>query len=482
MKIFKGICFVSILSISLVAAQGPDTLWTKVYGGIYDDISYRMDATSDGGYIIAGETKSFGTNGDAWLVKIDSRGDTLWTRTFGDFYWDRFTDVQETNDGGYIATGVITTHAPDYDVLLVKVKANGDTGWIRTYGDSLLYDGGVAVRQTVDGGYIIAGGMYLATGDKQYLLVRTDSLGDTLWTKIFGGPGYDFFNSVEQTSEGGYIATGKIDGGNVSSPNIYLAKFNSDGDTLWTKSYGGIAEENSFVVQQTSDKGYIICGYTRSYGAGGADVYLIRTDSLGDTLWTKTYGGADDDYGGYTLHQATSGFVLTGWTRSFGSGGFDIWLLKTNSNGDTLWTKTYGGLSDDYGRSVQPTPDGGYIIAGETNSFGAGRYDLYLVRTKPDTLGIDESQHSRPRCLSFEVFPNPIKEECHVRYTLLQKSRINLSLYDVTGRLVKEIINENQDRGSYYKTVNMTALPQGVYFFRLNTQKYSDIKKIIHIK
>jgi hypothetical protein len=139
------------------------------------------------------------------------------------------------------------------------------------------------------------------------------------------------------------------------------------GDTLWTKCYGGLGSDKGAEVQLTSDGGYIITGRTGSFGAGARDAYLIKTDANGDTLWTKTYGGLDWDYA-YSVKQTTDGgFIVVGGSKSFSSGGdYDVYLIKTDANGDTLWTRTYGGTDIEYGSSVQLTSDGGYVIIGHS--------------------------------------------------------------------------------------------------------------------
>ena len=305
-------------------------------------------------------------------------GDTLWTRTYGGSDWDEAYSVQQTSDGGYIIAGSTSSFgAGGSDVYLVKTGSSGDALWTRSYGGS-GDDYGFSVQQTSDGGYIIAGvtGSFGAGGYDVYLL-KTDSSGDTLWTGTYGGNCYDYGRSVEQTSEGGYVIAGYT---YLYGPaDVYLLKTNSSGETLWIRSYGGSRDDYGFSVQQTSDGGYIVTGATLSFGAGGADVYLLKTDSSGGSLWTRTYGGSDYD-DGYSVRQTSDGgYIIAGYTWSFGAGLSDVYLLKTDSSGGTLWTRTYGGSSEDVGYSLQQTSDGGYVIAGVTYSFGAGSSDVYLI-------------------------------------------------------------------------------------------------------
>ena len=381
----KKIMLMTILLIlfgaSGVLAQAPgDTLWTKTYGGLSTETGYSVQQTQDGGYIIAGSTSSFGAGGkDIYLVKTDANGDTLWTKTYGGTSDDFGYSVQQTTDGGYIVSGKYKHSFTDTDVYLIKTDPLGNTLWTKTYGGTVgfSYDEGWSVEQTTDGGYIVAGFTFsFGASLYDFYLIKTDASGDTLWTKTYGGISNDLGYSVEQTTDGGYIFSGYTESfGVAGSRDVYLVKTDANGDTLWTKTYGGSSVENGWSVEQTTDGGYIVAGYSGT----PYDYYLVKTDANGDTLWTKTYGGiwtsecrARQTFDG--------GYILAGYTASYGAGNWDFYLIKTNSIGDTLWTRTYGGTGADYAFSVQQTTDGGYIVTGYTYSYGAGDYDVWLLK------------------------------------------------------------------------------------------------------
>ena len=374
--------------VSAAIADPGDTLWTRTYGGSADDQGYFVQQTSDGGYVITGETSSFGAGTwDVWLLKTDANGDTLWTRTYGGSSFDLARSVDQTSDGGYIIAGqTMSFGAGAFDFYLVKTDPNGDTLWTRTYGGpSSEY--GRSVQQTSDGGYILAG--ICLPGGSRYgdaYLLKTDANGDTLWTRAYGGSGDDKATSIQQTTDGGYIVAGETKSFGAGNYDAWLLKTDANGDTVWTRTYGGSAEDYGWSVQQTTDSGYVMAGYSASFGAGSLDFYLVKTDANGDSLWTRTYGGSGVDMGFSVQQTSDGGYVFAGSTTSFGAGSFDFYLVKTDGNGDTLWTGVYGGSGTDYGWSVQQTTDGGYIIAGETTSFGAGNYDVYLVKVAGESL------------------------------------------------------------------------------------------------
>jgi hypothetical protein len=366
--------------------------WQQTYGGASSDEAQDVRQTSDGGFVIVGSTESFGANnGDVYLVKTDSLGDTLWTRRYGGDSTDYGECVQQTPDGGYIVTGVTCSYGAGWgDVYLIRTDSSGDTLWTRTYGGS-YWDEGHFVQNTFDGGYIIAGRTYSTypTGACDAYFIKTNSTGNTLWTRTYGDTdGFDGAYCVQQTSDSGYIATGFTDPGirgqRYHRYYVYLIRLESTGDTLWTRTYGGAAYDDwAEWVEETEDLGFIVIGQNASFDPGNFDVWLIRTDEDGDSLWTKTFGGSNDDFG-YSGQQTTDGsYIVVGNTASFGVGGTDVYLIKTDSSGAKSWTCTYGGGANDAGLSVRQTQDEGYIVAGATGSFGAGAGDFYLLKMAP---------------------------------------------------------------------------------------------------
>ncbi len=373
--------------------------WWKTYGGTNEDVGNSVRQITDGGYIIAGSTRSFGAgHGDVYLIKADAQGDTLWTRTYGGTQLDWGSSVQHTSDGGYIIAGYTqSSGAGNTDVYLIKTDAQGDTLWTRTYG-GIGDDYGYSVQQTTDGGYAVVGHAFsFGAGNGDVYLIKTNALGDTLWTRTYGGTSADYAFSAQQTADSGYIIAGYTSSFGAGYGDIYLVKTDASGDTLWTRAYGGTEDDWGYSVQQTTDGSYIVAGYTASSPGMDFDVYLVKTNASGDTLWTSYCGGPVYDEA-YSVQQTTDGgYIVAGCTNSFGTQGYEVYLINTNAQGDTLWTRTYGGINYDYGNSVQQTTDGGYIIAGHSPSFGNSE-QVYLIKTDANGyMGlVDESSSSPP--------------------------------------------------------------------------------------
>ena len=435
----KSLTVIVLLSLAALAlAQPPDTLWTRTYGGSNREIAFSVKQTTVGGYIVAGVTTSFGAcSEDFYLVKTNSQGDTLWTRTYGGSLDDGAYSIQQTTDEGYIVAGsTLSFGAGGYDFYLVKTNSQGDTVWTRTYGGS-SYDGANSVQQTLDGGYIVAG-----------------------VTNSFGVVWYDF----------------------------YLVKTNSQGDTLWTRTYGGADYDGVYSVQQTTYEGYIVAGWTYSFGAGApsySDMYLVKTDSLGDTLWTRaygTYGGIYDEEARSVKQTTDGGYIVAGTTSFMFTASFDFYLVKTNSQGDTLWTCTYGGQDWDFARSIQRTTDGGYIVAGATSSFGAGGEDFYLVKLGAES-SVEPISLSLPQHYSLHPnYPNPFNPSTRITYDLPSPSSVTLEIFDLLGRRVASLAKGTQPAGTYSILFDGSAFPSGLYFYRLQAGAFTQTQKMVLLK
>ena len=480
-KLFIG--FIIFFSISILQAQ-VDTLWTKTFGGIYTDFGYSIQQTIDEGYIITGSTySSFGAGKyDAWLIKTNASGDTLWTKTFGEFGSDYAYSVQQTADEGYILTGSKGTFDGNgSDVWLVKTDVNGDTLWTKTFFSYYSTNCGQSVQQTEDEGYIIVG--YTESWDYsngEVWLIKTNASGDTLWTKTFGGSQREYGNSIQQTVDKGYIITGSTHSFGAGGSDVWLIKTNASGDTLWTKTFGGSSIDGGNYIRQTIDEGYIITGYTHSFGAGNYDVWLIKTNASGDTLWTKTFGGKGEDWGYAGQQTLDEGYIITGYTSSFPAGDRDAWLIKTNADGDTLWTKMFGGGDNDDGYSVQQTSDEGYIISGCTASSGSGDYDVWLIKTSSAVNSVYEDNSDITSDYDLhQNYPNPFNPSTTIEFDMPTSGFVSIKVYNIMGQEITTLVDKELLPGNHKVEWNPQNLSSGIYFYKLETKGFQETKKLI---
>ena len=356
-------------------------MFQKTYGGGFGDWAHSIQRTMDDGFIIAGGTNSFTLSWyhDLYLIKIDSDGNLVWSKSYGgDDGNETGYSVLHTNDGGFIVVGETSNFGQGgADIYLIRTNSTGDTLWTRTFGGT-HNDSGKSIQQTSDGGFILTGhtGGGVAGTDYDVYLIKLDADGSIIWTKTYGGTGDDYGESVQQTIDGGYIIAGYGTSYGAGNWDFYLIKTDDDGNITWSKTYGGPNADYGYKVQQTSDQGYIITGTTGGFSANNWDVYLIKTDTDGNVSWSKTYGGPHPDGGNSVQQTIDGGFVIAGETWG------NVFLIKTTSFGDTLWTKTYGGTDYDSGSSIILTADGGFVIIGTIQSPPINFYgNVYLIKT-----------------------------------------------------------------------------------------------------
>ena len=305
-----------------------------------------------------------------------------WSKTYGGSSDDYACAVIRTVDGGYAVAGTTFSSGSGLsDAWLVKTDAAGNVQWNQTYGGT-NHDQASAAVQTSDGGYALAGHtMSSGSGLSDVWLVKTDGNGVLQWSRAHGGSGEDFAGSVVQTTDGGYALACSTESVGAGGYDMWLVKTYANGTFQWGITYGGAGDDFAVSLVQAVDSGYALAGYTDSFGAGDDDVWFVKTDAGGGKEWDRTYGGADADWASAVIQTEDGGYALAGGTYSWGSGHFDAWLVKTWADGVMQWDRTYGGYNDDGADAVAQTSDGGYALAGMTSSFGAGAGDAWLVKT-----------------------------------------------------------------------------------------------------
>jgi hypothetical protein len=330
---------------------------------------------------------------------------TGWNQTYGGAENDGALSLVQTSDGGYALVGYTGSFgAGSDDFWFVKTDEAGNMQWNRTYGGT---DGDYAFSlvETSDGRYTIAGyTRSYGAGRDDFWLIRVDSSGNAEWNQTYGGWDDEGTISLVQTSDGGYALAGMTEsfGHGSDRDDFWLVKTDSSGNMEWNHTYGGTIREYGFCLVESSDGGYAMAGGTCSFGAGSYDSWLVKTDAFGNMEWNQTYGGADADGSSSLIQTADGGYMLAGSTNSFGAGEDDFWLIKTDEAGNMLWKQTYGGAVSDIASSLIETSDGGYAIAGYTFSDGAATSDAWLVKTD-ETGIIPEFPSWKPMLLTLTI-------------------------------------------------------------------------------
>jgi hypothetical protein len=324
-----------------------------------------------------------------YLIKTDSDGRFDWDSHLGGLDADWGQMAIETSDGGYIICGTTESFgALDFDLYVVKTDQFGNMIWDKMLGGADK-EIGYSVCETSDGGYLLTGATYsMGAGYDDIYLVKLDNVGNTVWEKAFGDANFNRGHSVIETSDGSYLVSGvtivdDADGGD-GNDDFYLLKIDVSGNMIWESNLGKLFYDAAYQTIELADGGFAVVGFTYYYGGGfSSDIKLVKTDSLGNQIWEQHYGGSNDERAYSVAETLDGGFIIAGETKSYGAGESDVYLVKTDNNGNQIWAKNFGGSGREYGRAVCTTPDGGYMITGQSDSYGIGDFwfQMYLIRT-----------------------------------------------------------------------------------------------------
>lgn len=477
--------------------------WTKSISGANNDFAYSIIQTTDGGFAVAGYTYAFGDITNMLVVKLDATGDVEWNKVIsgfsgGQFHNDQARSIIETSDGGFLLAGHTQsfTNTPPFGTF--------------------------------------------------FYLVKLDSDGELLWNKVIGGPHNNiqatpvsFARSVIETEDGGFAVAGFTFAYGLGNYSMYLVKLDENGDHQWSRTIGGAADDRAYSLIQTSDRGFALAGQTGSFAAGGGytNVYVAKLDLNGNLQWTSSVGGtfANNDNGYSIIQTDDDGYAVAGFTTSFGN---NMYLVKLSETGELLWTRAIGGSSSDIATSIIRSHEGGFAIAGYTFSYGPGLSWPSMMIIKLDELGntcggnsstppsimlsggtttspnsvvqtvstnltgysLSTSNHSSASelCLitnldpvtnqlpaSFSLkqnYPNPFNPVTKIEFDIALQSTVVLSVYDQTGRKVKDLVNEFKNPGSYSVSFDASGLTSGVYFYRLSAGEFVETRRLVLLK
>ncbi|MES2590634.1 MAG: T9SS type A sorting domain-containing protein [Bacteroidota bacterium] len=306
-------------------------------------------------------------------------------KVYGGNAEDHGYSVAQAYDKGFCIAGITTSFGNGImDAYILRTDSLGIPLWHRTFGGSNI-DKAYSIEATTDSGFVIAGYTNsFGLGGYDMYVIKINKLGDTVWTKNYGGTDWDFAYSVKQTTDGGYIIAGGTYGMGAGAEDMYLVKTNANGDTLWTKAYGGIHGDEAKSVKQTSDGGYILTGVTKSFGDIDGDVYTVKTDMNGDTLWTYKYSDTLEDVSYDVLENTIGEYIISCNTKTTANG-VERMIIKLSSSGAFINKIIYSGINDDGINSITQSADGRFAFTGYTYSFGfgSGTSDCFIVMGDP---------------------------------------------------------------------------------------------------
>ncbi|HUH34828.1 MAG TPA: T9SS type A sorting domain-containing protein [Moheibacter sp.] len=498
------IFLLSSFFIVQLQAQAPEIEWQKSYGGSKADWGKAIQQTTDGGYIVAGYGNS--DDGDVtghirsldfWIVKLNDVGNIEWQKSLGGSSMDILRAIQQTFDGGYIIAGSSYSNDEDvsgnhghFDYWIVKLNNSGNIEWQKSLGGSDA-DEAYDIKQTTDGGYIVAGASFSSDGDlnenfgsSDYWIVKLNNLGNIEWQKSLGGSDSDAARSIQQTVDGGFVVAGysySNDGdvsGNHGGIDFWVVKIDELGSIEWQRALGGTDSDSPRSIQQTVDGGFVVAGYSYSNDGdvsenkGGGDYWIVKLDELGNTQWQKAYGGSKDDWGNAIQQTLDGGYIVVGESQSNDGditdnrGDFDYWIVKLNNSGNKEWQKSLGGSGPEHADAIHQTLDGGYIMVGISGSNDGdvsgnhGNYDYWVVKLGPDKLVVSEVD-----AVTFAIYPNPVKDILTIE-NLFPKTELVIT--NLNGEIIYKTTAKNT-----IETINVSHFSAGVYF--INGQKW--IKK-----
>ena len=479
------LAFASVLS----AQTSPDTLWTRIYGGDFDDVAKSLDNTNDGGFIITGNTLSFGAgSSDIWLLKVDENGEEEWDVTFGNEFWDEARCVKATSDNGYIIAGSsIISAGEDTDWIIIKTDENGEEEWTHIV-DTGYWDSANFVIETDDNGFVIAG--QIADEDSDNIcLMKLDAEGEEEWNRTFGSTEAEDAYNILKTDDGGFVILGYTASVGEGGMDVRLIKTDSEGLEEWARTYGGEENDVGFSIESTTDEGYIIGGYTNSFGEGQNDFWLVKTDSLGEEIWNYTFGTSETEIAYSVMQTSDEKYVIAGWTSSGNANSNDSYIVKADSTG-LIWSTTLGDVGNDKLFDLIQNDEQEFIFAGHLQSFDSNSQDCWLVKYDAEEVGAENYELEIPS-YALRNYPNPFNPSTTISFEISNEpsEHLQIEIYNVKGRIIRilsydchpELVEGSVTWNGMDNTGD--SVSSGIYFYKLKSDgKTLDSNKMLLIK
>lgn len=460
------------LPFPLMADQ---VIFNRTFGGSGNDFAHAVVQTADGGFIVCGQTDSYGfgtdLRPDMWIIKLDPKGDKEWDKTYGGREADAAFAIQQTTDMGYVVAGTTSSFGKGYPAIwILKLDAKGDSVWSAWFEGSQVSTAR-SIVQTSDGGYIIAG------SGKENIL-KLDKEGKKEWGKKYGW----VFYAIEQTNDGGYVAAGdSIFKPQEWSyiPSLTVVKLDREGNREWKNPYGNSFLGSAFSVHQTTDGGYILSGDSiaeKSAWDHSHYAFAAKLDKDGKTVW-KHFG--PENSAAQSICQTGNGGYAAAGNRLDEDNGMNVFIFMVDKKGKEKWEKSYGSTPQwEYASSIQQTTDKGFVVAGQTESSGAGFYDVWILKVdgKGELKSAEISdpvtlQHESP--LLIQNYPNPFIQSTTLTFSLPEPEFVTLRILDISGRTVETISCGYFPSGESSIIWERRNLPGGIYLFRLEAGKLS---------
>lgn len=486
MKKIILVVVIQILSYTLLLSQiEPDSLWLQTYGGNSVETGFSVIETSDDGYVFAGNTRSFGNGcNDVYLVKTDENGNEVWSKTYGGSDLDSAETVIETSDNGFFITGyTYSFNSMRSAIYLIKTDENGDSLWTKVIDETGCQFGRGGI-QTSDGNFVVVG--YEKCDDLgRMILLKTDEGGNILWSHYICGNGLDVFSSgscVQETSDSQLIITGCTNSAAQDYGNVYLVKADANGDTLWTRHYDDGSSCSGTFVQQTNDGGFVIVGIVLD--GLSHNIVLKKTNESGEHQWTSVFGG-QADYQGFCVRQTNDeGFLIAGSKANLLTNSSEAYILKTNSVGDSIWSQSYGSNWSG-ATNLIVTDENEYVVVGSINgTIFQQQSDAFLLKLGYTTYAEDGIN---PTPFGLSNYPNPFNPQTSISFSVPSEQQIELSVYNIKGQKVVDLVRDTLPSGTHSvvwegKDAMGRHVTSGIYFYQLKTPTHTQTEKMILLK